>query len=166
MAIRSLGRNRLFQRRVLLVPDETSASGWRRLPLGSASRGPAASAAEPLRHAPRTIPADRGIVRAAFRAPAARIGSRAVLGNKLLLSGVRPHSSRLHAAADFFRLPVLGRDPHRAMVAAHRRKWIFSAVAARNHGKAAGGIARLPYSTQLARSAGMFSGGVVEPGCD
>src|SRR5450631_3427511 len=62
MAHRSLGRNRRCEWSILLVPDETSPSGCRRLPLGTASRASPAGAAEPLRYAARTISADRSVV--------------------------------------------------------------------------------------------------------
>ena len=158
MALRSLGRNRLCQRRILLVPDETSASGCGRLPLGPASCRPPAGSAKSLRHAARTVSADCGVVRVPIRAAAARTGRRAILGNQFVSSGLRPHASWLYPAADFFCLPVLGWNPNRAMVPNHRRQRILPAVVACNHGQAAGGTTSLPHAPQLAWIARMPRG--------
>src|ERR1700722_10711655 len=150
-AHRSLARYRLSQRSILLLPHAAPPPGCRRLPLGSASRPWHPRPPKSLRHSLRTISAPRRTLRASLCAPATGTRRRNFLGIPLRASRLRPHAPRLHAPADFFRLPLLGRNSHCAMVAHYPCQRLLPAALAVDHGQTANRIARLPRSSQSSR---------------
>ena len=92
--------------------------------VGAASRRPAAGPTKSLRYAVRTISTDRSNLRLPFlRLPPNSPPD--ILGPQFRLPGVRTDAPRLHQAADLSGLPLLGWNPHRAMVADHPASAFF-----------------------------------------
>src|SRR5258707_2772013 len=164
MAHRSLDDDRARQWRVLLVSNETFSSGRRRLSLGATSRRTDACAAESLRYALSTLSCAGCAVRIALSVDAARNRRRRILGNLLRAPRLRSHPRGIHALADFFRVSLLGRNPHRAMDSTHHGQRVFPSASACNYGQAANRTPRLSHPPHVSRISRLRRRGIGDSG--